>query len=103
MLNYVSPGAILITILSLMILILWERPFFKKKKIFNIIQGALVVVVLGIVYNVLTKGNSFLGLNIEQVVKHPVSSNITEFIGQFTLPDFSADTARFHTPLPRSI
>lgn len=89
-LNYLSPGAMLVTMVSLTILILWERPLFKKKKIFKIIQGPLVVVVLGIIYNLFTSGNSVFGLSEYQVVKHPVSSNISEFLGQFTLPDFNA-------------
>lgn len=90
MLNYLSPGAILITIFSLIILILWERPLFKKKKIFKIIQGPLVVVVLGVFYNLFTSGNSVFGLSEHQVVNQPVSSNVYEFLGQFTLPDFNA-------------
>ena len=49
MLDYIQPGALFITLLSLAILILWERPFMKKQKIFQLIQGPLVIVVMGIV------------------------------------------------------
>ena len=49
--EYITPGSILICLLSIGILALWERPFMKKKKAFSLIQGPLVVVVLGILLN----------------------------------------------------
>ena len=44
MLDNVSPGAIIITALSLGILILWEQGFMKRIKIFQLVQGPLVAV-----------------------------------------------------------
>lgn len=90
-LNHIHPGAVIIALISLFILIMWERPFLKKYAFFNIVPGALLVVVLGIVINGIFKG-SFpdLYLSGEELVRLPVAKSASDFISQFTLPDFSA-------------
>ena len=88
MLDYISPGALIITALSLAILILWEQGFMKKIKLFQMIQGPLVVVALGIILNLAFR-NTSLALNVDQIVSIPVAASFTEFVGLFTLPDFS--------------
>lgn len=87
-----SMGAILITALSLVILILWEQKFMKKIKLFQIVQGPLVVVSLGIILNLIFQNMPELALTAEQVVKIPVPETIGGFFNQFTLPDFSSIT-----------
>jgi hypothetical protein len=42
---------VLISVISLAILILWDAVLSKKHKIFQLIQGPIVVVILGIVMN----------------------------------------------------
>ncbi len=84
-----STGAILITLISLAILILWEQPFMKKIRLFQIIQGPLLVVGLGIVLNLIFQNTPGLALTTEQVVKIPVPDSLSGFLGQFTFPDFS--------------
>ena len=39
-----SPGALLIAVLSLAVLLLWERPAFKRSRALVMIPGPLVVV-----------------------------------------------------------
>lgn len=91
MLDFVTPGALVIAAISLAILILWEQKFMKKIKIFQIVQGPLIVVVLGIVFgNVFTEGS--LAVSSEHMVSIPVADDFSGFIGQFTLPDFSGVT-----------
>jgi len=46
----INPAALLVTSVSMFVLILWEQNFMKKIKIFNIIQGPLVVVTAGILF-----------------------------------------------------
>ncbi len=89
MFEAVSMGAVIITSLSMLILILWEQPFMKKIRIFQMIQGPLVVVALGIILNLVFQGMSGFALNPEQVVAIPVPESIGGFIDQFTFPDFS--------------
>lgn len=92
-LDFITPGAILIAAISLAILILWDQVLTKKHKIFQLIQGPIVVVVLGIVMNYLFQAGTLnFSLADDQVVRLPVANNLTEFFSQFTLPDFSAIT-----------
>lgn len=89
--EFVTPGAMLIALVSLAILILWDKVLSKKGKIFQIIQGPIVVVILGIVFNYLfTSGILNFVLKSDQLVSIPVPENIGAFFGQFTTPDFSA-------------
>ena len=75
------------------ILILWDQVLTKKHKIFQLIQGPIVVVILGIVMNYLFKAGTLnFSLAADQVVRIPVANNLTEFFSQFTFPDFSAIT-----------
>ena len=70
---------------------MWERPFLKKYAFFNIVPGALLVVVLGVVMNEFFKMNQpALYLSSEKLVQLPVAESATAFVNQFTLPDFSA-------------
>lgn len=91
--NFMTPGAILITGISLGILILWETVLVKKHRIFTMINGPLVVVVVGIVmFNLFQNAVLDFSLSSKQVVAVPVPESITGFFSQFTLPDFSAIT-----------
>lgn len=87
--NYISPGAAIIGIVSLAVLIIWEQPFVKKLAISRFIQGPLVAVVLGIVLAVVFSGGEYALLG-GQLVVLPVTNSLSEFAGIFTFPDFSA-------------
>ena len=90
MFEAVSPGAIIITVASLLILFLWERPFMKRIRVFQIVQGPLIVVSLGIILNLVFQGIPSLALKADQTVTIPVAESIGGFFSQFTFPDFSA-------------
>ena len=89
--DFITPGAIIIGLVSLAILIFGDQVLSKKGKIFNIINGPLVVVVVGILmFNFYKNGILDFSLNAKQVVAVPVPDSISAFFGQFTFPDFSA-------------
>ena len=91
--EFVTPGAALIAALSLAILIFWDKVLSKKHKIFGMLNGPLVVVVLGIVmFNLYKNGTLNFSLAEDQVVRIPVPENLAGFFSQFTFPDFSAIT-----------
>ena len=86
--NYAHLGAIIITVVSLAILIAFNKISFLKK--IKVLPGALVVVVVGIIINELFKSTgSKLAISQEHLVTLPTASSFGEFIGQFTTPDFS--------------
>ncbi len=86
--NYAHAGAIIITVISLAILIAFNKvPALKKIKA---LPGALVVVVAGIVINELFKASgSAFAISQEHLVTLPTASSLKEFIGQFHTPDFA--------------
>lgn len=84
-----TPGAVVIGLLGLAILILWERPFMKKMALTKYINGPLVVVVSGIVLNLVFQGIPFLSLHGHHVVEIPVSNSFDEFLGLFSTPNWS--------------
>jgi len=90
---YNSSGAILISLVSLALLILFERPFIKKISIFKFLPGPLFVVLAGIGINALLKSvYPAWAIADEHLVQLPVASSLPEFTSFFSLPDFSALT-----------
>lgn len=92
MLDFFSAGAITVTLIGLAILILWEQKFMKKIKLFQIIQGPLLVVLAGIGLNFMFRGSDVFAFAPDQLVSLPVAESFSGFLGQFTFPDFSALT-----------
>ncbi len=87
--NYAHVGAILITVVSVIILISFNKIAFLKK--IKAIPGALVVVIVGIALNEIFKSSgSKLAISEGHLVSLPVASSFNEFIGQFTTPDFTS-------------
>jgi len=89
MLNGISLGAVIISVLALVTLILWEQKFMKMAKFTQIVQGPLVVVVSGILLGMAFGDSTKLGLRPEQLVSIPVSGSLAGFFALFTFPDFS--------------
>jgi MFS superfamily sulfate permease-like transporter len=90
MLGNLSNTAMLISGLGLLILILWEQKFIKDLSFSTIIQGPLVVVLMGIGVNVFFANYEGLALNASQIVAIPVNDGFSGFLTQFTTPDFKA-------------
>ncbi|MFL1010721.1 SulP family inorganic anion transporter [Flavisericum labens] len=90
--NHITLGSFLIGALGLAILILWDKVLTKKAKIFQLIQGPLVAVVLGIVFYVLTKSHDTLGIASSHLVSVPVPEDASSFLAQFSFPNFNAIT-----------
>ena len=87
----VSLGATIIALISIGILLLWSNILSKKGKIFQLVQGPLVAVVIGIVFYIFTQGSN-LNISVEHLVAVPVPDNFDSFLGQFSFPNFSAIT-----------
>jgi MFS superfamily sulfate permease-like transporter len=90
MLDFISPGAIVITAVSLAILLLWEANFMKKQKIFQLLPGPLVAVISGAFLNQLFIGMPDFELGSDQTVNVPLAESFSGFVGNFTLPEIAA-------------
>ncbi|HEU4859215.1 MAG TPA: SulP family inorganic anion transporter [Chitinophagaceae bacterium] len=89
--NFAHTGAIIITIISIGILVAFNKFSFLKK--IKVLPGALVVVIAGIIINEIFKATSpSLQIGGEHLVQLPTASTASEFFGQFTFPDFSGFT-----------
>lgn len=86
--NFIHPGAIVVVLASLAILIAFIKvPFLKKIKS---IPGALVAVLAGIAINETFKlTGSPLAISEDHLVSLPVPQSLGEFWGQFSFPDFT--------------
>jgi len=93
-LDAISTGSTLIGVISLGILILWQQVLSKKGKIFQLVQGPLVAVVVGIIFFIVTQGNGQLAIAAKQLVSVPVPESMDSFLSQFTFPNFSAITSK---------
>ena len=106
MLEAVEPSALFVSVVALLILILWETVLTKKARIFKIIQGPLVAVAFGILYQIITSRVSpDHALSSDHLVSVPVTASFQEFVGLFTNPDWSAlkDTAVWITAVTLAI
>jgi MFS superfamily sulfate permease-like transporter len=88
--NNLSLGAVIISIISLVILLLFDRPFIKRIALFTYVPGALFVVVIGILLNLgFSTFKPEWYLSGKHVVELPIASGFQDFIGFFRSPDFS--------------
>ena len=84
-------GAVLISILGLIAMLIWQHKTLKKYKFFQIVQGPLVAILIGISLVYMFKGTS-MNMIAEHLVNVPVAANTSEFISFFMLPNFGAIT-----------
>jgi MFS superfamily sulfate permease-like transporter len=88
-LKFNSPGAIIICLVSLALLILFDQPFMKRIALFRYIPGALFVVAAGIILNLIYGYSAPVWqLEGEHLVQLPVAKSFNEFINFFKLPNF---------------
>jgi MFS superfamily sulfate permease-like transporter len=83
-LSHFSLGAIVISLLSVLILVFWP----KIKKV-NVVPAPLLVVVLGVVLSLVFQQTNY-ALKAQQMVNIPIVNGWGEFLGLFSTPDFSA-------------
>jgi MFS superfamily sulfate permease-like transporter len=101
-LSHFSVGAIIITLVSLGILILFQRPFIKKQAILRLIPGPLLAVVVAVILNEvflltaphLVLNNEFVEMGGQQVSNsHLVDIKAADanqpYFGLLTFPDWS--------------
>jgi MFS superfamily sulfate permease-like transporter len=89
--DYLQLGSIIITVISLIILIAWDKVSFLKK--LKLIPGALIAVIVGVVLNeIFTSTGSSLTIAKEHLVSLPVPKTFEEFKQIIVTPNFSGIT-----------
>ena len=88
MVNYVNAGPIIVTLVGLFILIIWQRPFMQRIKLFTIVQGPLVAILVGIVLSIAFQGTG-LEISKDHLVSLPNLNSWESLKAELTFPDFS--------------
>lgn len=90
MVDFIAPGALVISLLSLGIILLWETDWIKQYRLRRWLHGAVVAVVSGVILNQL-----FIyfypawALGASHLVNLPVVETYSDIMSLITLPDFS--------------
>ena len=86
--NHLQLGAIVITLISIAILIIWDKvPALKKLKL---VPGALVAVVVGVLLNeFFVSSGSSLAIQKDHLVSLPIPSTLEEFKAIIVTPNFA--------------
>ena len=88
--QWVSPTAIVITLLSLAVLIFWELPFMKAQRYISSYQGVLIAVIVGIISNqMLLQFAPELALGEKHLVSLPIFDSFSSLLAQFHHPNFT--------------
>lgn len=88
-LDHIQLGAFIVTLISLLILILWNKINFLKN--IKLVPAALVAVIVSIILNELfLQSGSSLAISKQHLVNLPVPRNFTEVMNIIITPDFSA-------------
>jgi len=96
MVNFITPGAIFIGLVSFAVLIIAEKPFYKKDKILSNLPGPLLAVVFGILLTLAFKGYPFLAIDSIHLVNLPTIASFTDLQANLFFPDFSfANSSKF--------
>ncbi|MEK7432667.1 MAG: SulP family inorganic anion transporter [Cyanobacteriota bacterium] len=86
MFTHFNFGALIISIVSILILVSWEKTPLKK---INFLPASLIAVVMSIILNEFVLINYHeLFLSGDRLVTIPIANNLSEFFNLFTLPDF---------------
>jgi carbonic anhydrase len=86
--QYIHPGATVVALLSVAIMLVWEKPAVKK--MVGFVPGALVAVLASVLTNqLLVSMGEPWAIQQEHLVNIPVASDFSAFLGQFNMPDFA--------------
>ncbi|MGD1847393.1 MAG: SulP family inorganic anion transporter, partial [Salibacteraceae bacterium] len=84
----VTPGAVIITVISLAVLILFEQKFIKQNKVLGLLPGPLLAVLVGVGLKIAFDGTDF-NISKDHLVALPVTDGFDSFLALFTFPDWS--------------
>jgi MFS superfamily sulfate permease-like transporter len=89
-LEAISPGAVIVSVVAILIMVLWETKPFKRIPGLSLIPGPLVAVAWGVGYNLFSR-QYFPDFAIApaHLVNLPEIQGVGDFFQQFTFPDFS--------------
>lgn len=90
-LNYITPAAAVIGVLSILFQVFWEKFVSSRKGFIRLIPAPLIVVLIGVAINgyLLSTGSAY-AIGSQHMVNLPVAKSSGEFLSFFRFPDFNA-------------
>lgn len=92
MFNYISPGAIIIGVVSILILLIGQSAFYMKDRFLSLIPPPLLVVVVGALLTICFRPYALLNIADEHLVALPLIRDFSDLSATLAFPDFSAIT-----------
>ncbi|TPV55641.1 SulP family inorganic anion transporter [Aestuariibacter sp. GS-14] len=86
--SQISLPALLISAFSLLLLVVWDKYLTPRHKVFQLIQGPIVVVLLGILFSVILSQASS-PLSVDQLVSLPVINSFADLTNEMAFPAFT--------------
>ncbi|WP_305908950.1 SulP family inorganic anion transporter [Methylomarinum sp. Ch1-1] len=86
----ISPGAAIISMIGLLIMLIWETRFFNKLTLTKLIPGPLIAVGWGVLYNITAlEVDPQWAVTEKHLVHLPETTRVDDFFHQLSFPDFS--------------
>jgi len=92
-LQAISPGAVIVSVVAIIIMLLWETSLFKRTLVLAWFPGPLAAVIWGVGFNMLTQTDyPAFAIAQEHLVSLPLIQGPLDFLNHLSLPDFSQVT-----------
>lgn len=88
MFKSISIGPLIIGAIGLALIMLWDKVLGPKHKIFKLVQGPIVAVLVCTILKLIFD-NTSLEITGSQLVRVPVAESLSEYAGFLSFPDFS--------------
>lgn len=89
MINFITPGSLVIGIISFALLIICGKSFYKDNRILSNLPAPLLVVIVGIALTVAFNSSPFLQIDSQHLVSLPKINDFADLRASLAFPDFS--------------
>lgn len=89
MLNFITPGALIIGIISFLLLFISNKSFYTENKFLSFIPSPLLVVTFGIFLTISFRDSDFLKIDKQHLVNLPSINNLKDLGENIALPNFN--------------
>lgn len=89
MINYITPGSLLVGLVSFALLLIGNMSFYKNNKFLSFIPIPLAVVLIGILMTIGFQNSEFLKIEPSHLVNLPFINSVSDLTSNLTFPNFS--------------
>ncbi len=89
MVNFITPGSLVIGLVSFTLLIICGKKFYKDNKIFSNLPAPLLVVIVGVLLTISFRSSAFLQIDSQHLVSLPAIKDFSDLRANLAFPDFS--------------